>query len=290
MTKKPVPGVVLITLLLAGLVVIGFGATAANSPVAAAGSGVPTSLVAVTRRDLTDRLNVGGSLGYGAATAVINHLQGTITSEAALGTTVDRGQVLYTVDAKPVTLMFGDTPAYRDFKLGMSDGPDVKELEQNLLALGYGNSSNLIANGHFDSFDVAAIKRWQKALGLTQDGVIPWGMVIFELGAVRISAYSADVGTSAGPVLEVTSMQHVVTIDLDARRQSLAIAGASVTVTLPSGQAVPGTISAVAKSSTAPTTGSGPATIKVYVTLAAPMTPANVHQPPATLRLPTHPN
>src|SRR5260370_11991239 len=134
----------------------------------------------------------------------------------------------------------------------MSDGSGVKELEQNLLALGYGNSSNLIANGHFDSFDVAAIKRWQKALGLTQDGVIPWGMVIFELGAVRISAYSADVGTSAGPVLEVTSMQHVVTIDLDARRQTLAIAGASVTATLPPAQPVPAKTSDVCEISTAP--------------------------------------
>src|SRR5260370_36893431 len=135
MTKKTVAGVVLITGMFAGLVDIGFRATAANSPVAAAGSGVPTSLVAVSRRDLTDRLDVGGTLGYGAGTAVINHLQGTITSEAALGSTVDRGQVLYTVDAKPVTLMFGDTPAYRDLKPGMSPGPDVKEVGQNLLSL-----------------------------------------------------------------------------------------------------------------------------------------------------------
>jgi len=52
-------------------------------------------------------------------------------------------------------------------------------------------------------------------------------------------------------------MQRVVTIDLDARRQSLVIAGASVTVTLPSAQVVPGKISEVGKVATAPTSGSG---------------------------------
>ncbi len=97
----------------------------------------------------------------------------------------------------------------------------------------------------------------QKALGLTQDGVISWGAVVFEPGAVRISSHAADVGASAGPVLEVRSMQRVVTIDLDARRQSLVIAGASVTVTLPSAQVVPGKISEVGKVATAPTSGSG---------------------------------
>src|SRR5260370_3569599 len=105
MTKKTVAGVVLITGMFAGLVDIGFRATAANSPVAAAGSGVPTSLVAVSRRDLTDRLDVGGTLSYRAGTAVINHLQSTITSEAAFGSTVVRGDALYTVGSQPVAVM-----------------------------------------------------------------------------------------------------------------------------------------------------------------------------------------
>jgi len=274
--------------MVAGLVIIGFRANAANSPVAASGSGVPTSLVAVTRRDLTDRLDVNGTLGYGATTLVPNHLGGTITSEAALGSVVDRGQALYYVDAKPVTLMFGATPAYRDFRLGMSDGPDVKELEQNLLALGYANSNNLKATGHFDSYDVAAIERWQKAVGLTQDGIVPWGRVVFEPTAIRINAQEVEVGASAGPgqgVLEVTSTQHVVTIDLDARRQSLAIAGASVTVTLPSGQAVPGKISDVGKVATAPASGNSPATIKVFVTLDDPTAGGSVDQAPVTVGL-----
>src|SRR5260370_25001897 len=105
MTKKTVAGVVLITGMFAGLVDIGFRATAANSPVAAAGSGVPTSLVAVSRRDLTDRLDVGGTPGYGAGTPGIKHLQSTTTSEAGLGSTLGRSPGLYTGDATTGTLM-----------------------------------------------------------------------------------------------------------------------------------------------------------------------------------------
>jgi len=288
MSRKAFASVALITLAVAGLVVVGFRANAANSPAAASGSAVPTSLVAVTKRDLTDRLDVKGTLGYGATTVVPNHLGGTVTAAGGLGSVVDRGQALYSIDNKPVMLMFGAIPAYRDFSLGMSDGPDVVELEQNLLALGYGNSSNLTASGHFDSFDVAAIKRWQKAVGLAQDGLIPLGRVVFEPGAVRINAKKVDVGASVGPaqdVMEVSSIQHVVTIDLDARRQNLAVAGASVTVALPSGQVVPGKISGVGKVATAPSSGSGPATIKVYVTLDDTKAGGDVDQAPVTVGL-----
>ena len=60
MSRKAFASVALITLAVAGLVVVGFRANAANSPAAASGSAVPTSLVAVTKRDLTDRLDVKG--------------------------------------------------------------------------------------------------------------------------------------------------------------------------------------------------------------------------------------
>jgi peptidoglycan hydrolase-like protein with peptidoglycan-binding domain len=287
MSKKTAPLALLVTLAVAGVVIVGY-VNATKTPAAAPRSSVPTSLVAVTRRDLTDRLDVNGTLGYGATTRVSNHLGGTITSEAALGSVIGRGQALFGVDTQPVILMFGATPAYRDFRLGMSDGPDVTELEQNLLALGYANSNNLKANGHFDSYDVAAVKRWQKAVGLTQDGVIPWGRVVFEPGALRINAQQVDVGASAGPgqdVLEVSSTQHLITIDLDARRQNLAVAGAAVTVTLPSGQVVPGKIAEVGKVATPPATGSGQATIKVYVTLDDPNAGGSVDQAPVTIGL-----
>jgi peptidoglycan hydrolase-like protein with peptidoglycan-binding domain len=285
MRKKAV-GVVFIALVIAGIAMVAYRSNQGNGSVAASGSSVPTSLVAVTRRDLTDRLDVSGTLGYGAATTVPNHLAGTITAEAAPGAVVKRGQVLFAVDAKPVILMYGDTPAYRDFRLGMSDGPDVRELELNLLALGYANSSNLHANGHFDWYDIAAVKRWQKAMGLAQDGVIPWGRVVFLSGPVRINAQPAQVGAGAGPgqgVLQVTSTQHIVSIDLDARRQSLAVAGAAVIVTLASGQTVPGTISEVGKVATAPANGNGSATIKVYVTLDDPNAGGGVDEAPVTV-------
>src|SRR5258708_1061291 len=168
-------------------------AAASGSPPAASATGT------VEKRTLTSRVQVNGTLGYVGSYQVINGAQGHWTSLPSIGQVISQGQTISSVDASPVVLFYGTTPAYRDFRLGMSDGEDVKELEQNLLALGYGNSSNLVASGHFDSFDVAAIKRWQKAMGLAQTGVISLGQVVFLPGAIRVTAVSPTLGSMSPP-------------------------------------------------------------------------------------------
>ena len=251
----------------------------------AAASTVPTSLAPVTKRDLTDSITVDGTLGYGPSTPVANRLQGTLTWLAAPGDVIDRGRTLYSVDNKPVILMFGSIPAYRDLRLGVTDGPDVKELEENLLALGYGSSSNLVANGHFDSYDAAAVKRWEKALGLDQDGIVPLGRVVFVPGPVRVDKMDVAAGGQAGPgsvVVEVTSTQRVVTVDLDARRQDLVTVGAPVQVTLANGQIVKGKIAEVGKVAT---TANNQTTIKVYVTLDDPKSTGTVDHAPVKVAI-----
>jgi peptidoglycan hydrolase-like protein with peptidoglycan-binding domain len=274
--------------LLALVAAVGIGLAYANNSSRdgqASASTIPTSLVPVTRRDLTDSITVDGALGYGPSTPLTNHLQGTVTSAPSAGDVIDRGQAIYRIDNRPVILMFGNVPAYRDLRLGVSDGPDVKELEENLLALGYANSSSLKANGHFDSYDVAAIKRWEKALGLDQDGVVPFGRVIFVPGSVRIDKVNVTNGGQAGPgtpVVEVTSKQRIVTIDLDARRQDIAVVGAPVQVTLASGRTINGTISEVGKVAT---TANNQTTIKVYVTLDDPTSSGTVDHAPVKVAI-----
>ena len=43
------------------------------------------------------------------------------------------GHALFTVDNKPVLLMNGSTPAYRDLTASDISGPDVYELNRNLV-------------------------------------------------------------------------------------------------------------------------------------------------------------
>ena len=76
----------------------------------------------------------------------------------------------------------------------MSDGADVKQLETALSELGYFQAT---PNEHFDWNTIAAIKRWQKALGLTQDGTLPLGTVLFAPEDVRVGALKSRVGDTA---------------------------------------------------------------------------------------------
>jgi len=250
----------------------------ANHPTAAA-SGPPvtaSSLATIVKRTLESQIQVNGTLGYTGSYPIINDAQGHWTSLPAVGQVISQGQAIYAVDGSPVVLLYGSTPAYRDFRLGMSDGQDVKELEQDLLALGFGNSSNLFATGHFDAFDVAAIKRWQKAMGQAQTGAITLGQVVFLPAAIRITSVSATLGTMAqpgAPMATASSTARQVVVSLSANQQSLVKVGDKVTITLPNHQTTTGTISAVGTVATSSSGGGGGGTPTIEVDI-APTDPA----------------
>jgi peptidoglycan hydrolase-like protein with peptidoglycan-binding domain len=238
--------------------------------VAASGSPPPSSsLATVEKRTLSSRVQVNGTLGYLGSYQVVNGAQGHWTSLPAVGQVITQGQTLSSVDGSPMVLLYGTIPAYRDFRPGMSDGEDVKELEQNLLALGYGNSSNLVASGHFDSFDVAAVKRWQKAMGLAQTGVISLGQVVFLPEAIRITSVAATLGSMAqpgAPMATASSTTRRVLVNLSANQQSKVKVGDKVTITLPNRKTTDGTVSAVGTVATSSGNGGGTPTIEVSIT------------------------
>jgi peptidoglycan hydrolase-like protein with peptidoglycan-binding domain len=241
-----------------------------SHPTAAAnGQQSSTSLATVEKRTLSSRVSVNGTLGYLGAYQVINGAQGHWTSLPAVGQVISQGQTIASVDGSPVVLLYGVIPAYRDFRLGMSDGEDVKQLEQNLLALGYGNSSNLVASGHFDAFDVAAVKRWQKAMGLAQTGVISLGQVVFLPDAIRITSVAATLGSMAqpgAPMATATSTTRRVLVNLSANQQSKVKVGDKVTITLPNRKTTDGTVSSVGTVATSSGNGGGTPTIEVLIT------------------------
>ena len=108
---------------------------------------------------------------------------GTVTSVAVRsGATVNAGDVLYTVDLRPVVVAQGSVPAFRDLPRG-STGADVRQVRQFLADRGYLPST---ATGQeFDAATVRAVTRWQKDLGVTADGVVHAGDLVF---AARLPA------------------------------------------------------------------------------------------------------
>ncbi|MEU0738677.1 peptidoglycan-binding domain-containing protein [Streptomyces sp. NPDC006134] len=75
------------------------------------------SLVPVTRATLTERTRVDGRLGYGAETPLPVKATGTVTWLPEAGTTAERGDTLLRVDDRPVVLLYGSLPMYRDLGL-----------------------------------------------------------------------------------------------------------------------------------------------------------------------------
>ncbi len=84
---------------------------------------------------------------------------------SAPGTTIGRGGILYRVSDAPVRLLLGAVPAYRDFGSGMSDGPDVRQLELNLVAMGFDPHHRMTVDRHFSAATAAAIRRWEASWG-----------------------------------------------------------------------------------------------------------------------------
>jgi hypothetical protein len=137
---------------------------------------------------------VDGTLGYGKAFEVYDRLAGTFTWLPAVGAVIGRGGTLYRLNNLPVALMYGSVPAYRTLKSGVSDGPDVAELNQNLIELGYDPSGAITDEKHFGEATAAAVRRWQKAQGLSETGEVELGRVVFAPGARRVTSVHVSVG------------------------------------------------------------------------------------------------
>ena len=172
---------------------------------------------------------------------------GTVTALPRPGSIVRRGGVLYRVDTEPVILMYGSRPAYRDLEAGVTNGEDVRQLEENLSALGFYPG---VVDESFTSTTAVAVRDWQESLDLDETGAVELGRVAFLPGARRIGQRKTSVGSvlSAGSeVVETSSTRRVVTVELDAGLQSLARRGERVEVTLPDGTAVRGRITSVGR-------------------------------------------
>jgi peptidoglycan hydrolase-like protein with peptidoglycan-binding domain len=231
---------------------------------------VATSTTTVTRASLSTVDQVSGTLKYTGSYTLNGGLSGTLTRLAAEGTTLKRGDLIAEVDGRPVFLMYGDRPAWRAFQAGMSDGPDVAQLDQNLIAMGYATAAQLTPSNHYSSYDVAAVQRWQTAMGLTADGVIPAGQVQFLPGAVRVGKHKLEPGAMVqGPaaVADATSTTRGVAVALDTAKEGEVKAGQAVTITLPNGTRAKGTVSSVGSVATT-TSGNGGSSTTVPVDIA----------------------
>ena len=219
------------------------------------------------------------------------------TSLPAVGVVIIQGQTLYSIDGRPVPLLYGTQAAYRVMTTGVS-GTDVQQLEHGLIALGFANSTNLVADGNFTGADAAAVKRWQAALGVPQTGTVQLGDVVFRPGPVRVTALHVSAGSPlsvGGQIMDVTSATRVVTIPLNPALGYQVKQGNTVTIDLPDGHTrVPGTVSSVSTVATQQSgnsmqnpNGAPQTTINVTVAPSDPNAVPNLDQAPVTVDITT---
>ncbi|MFG2294517.1 peptidoglycan-binding protein [Streptomyces sp. NPDC048603] len=209
-----------------------------------AADGLPPATVEVLRQTLTDTRSADARLGFGTERTAFGRLPGTLTRLPGPGTEINRGQALYAVDNQPVVVLYGSLLAYRALAKG-SEGPDVRQLEENLSALGY---SGFTPDEEYTGATAKAVRRWQDDLGLKKTGTVEPGSVVFTADAIRVAGLKAEPGEQTGPgrsVLTYTGTARAVTAELDSSDRRLAEQGGPVKVTLPDGAVVGGTITEV---------------------------------------------
>lgn len=170
--------------------------------------------VEAQQRDLVETTDLDGTLVYADVDTVTSGAEGMITATVVDGTPLGRGDVVYEIDAVPVTVFFGDVPLYRSLSLG-AEGNDVLLLEQNLAALGYHATDDddgeevdtgFTVDGDFDRATGDAVRRWQADVGVEQTGVIDPGDVVMVAGPAMVSSVDAAIGDRVQPGSPIVSL------------------------------------------------------------------------------------
>jgi peptidoglycan hydrolase-like protein with peptidoglycan-binding domain len=244
----------------------------ASKPAVDKASKVKVSTTTVIRTDLSDSQTLSGTLGFGVQTPVKGTADAVVTKLPAVGTTVARGHELYRADDQPVVVFYGDTPVFRPLKSADSPrGRDVTVVADNLRALGYeiGTVPSSSAGSVYTPALAAAVKRWQKHVGMKPTGILGVGQIVVLPGRIRVNAVQARLGDPvAEPLMSVTSTGKVITVAVDATGVGGITAGARVTVELPDAKEIPGTVTAISQTvqeSTGQTGDEDPPTLNVTV-------------------------
>ncbi|MEU1432585.1 peptidoglycan-binding protein [Streptomyces sp. NPDC005775] len=238
--------------------------------------------VQVARGTLTEQKEIDGTLGHGPEVPFHVRAEGTVTWLPETGARVTRGKAVLRVDDRPVTLLYGSLPMYRDLAVRQraaepqtdadggakaTDDPaptpapqpsssvvplrgmDVKQFESNLSALGY---TGFTVDEEYTGLTATAVKRWQRDLGLPQTGRVAIGDIVYAPGAVRVARADAQVGAEAtGNPVTYSSTSRMVSLEAPAADLGWAQRGTEVTVELPDGRPAKAEVARVGKDAAA---------------------------------------
>lgn len=175
-TRRWLPWAAVVTIFLVVGGAVGWAAASVLIPVEDPLEASSFTYVAVEPGEVGASISLNAVAAWTPVPAGANRAAGVVTEVVvAAGDEVEQGSVLYRVDQRPVTIGQGLVPAYRAIGRG-AEGADVEQLQRMLGAVGIYSGP---ADGKAGDRTVAAIKGWQKSLGVPQTGIVEVGDVIF---------------------------------------------------------------------------------------------------------------
>lgn len=123
--------------------------------------------VPVERRRLTTNVVTRGTIEFSDSRSLRVQLGGdgdpVVTgAPAEVGTELAEGDTLVEIGYRPVLVLEGELPMFRDLQPG-SEGEDVEQLEEAMVRLGFDPGD---VDGVYDSSTEAAISEWYRQLGV----------------------------------------------------------------------------------------------------------------------------
>jgi Putative peptidoglycan binding domain len=207
------------------------------------------SLAKADKRDLTRSENFDGRVGHGTQSPLKLAGNGTLTGLPAVGDVIEFGHQLAEVDGEPVLLLQGDRPAWRELGPNTPKGEDIRQLEAALVTMGYADPAKLIVDDKWTTETTAAVKAMQGLNGMPVDGRLDTSEIVFSSDVVRIARIGGTLGDGAGAAgLEVSGLDQSVQATVKSSKLDLVPVGAPVTVTMPTGEEVDGTVDSIGAS------------------------------------------
>ncbi|MFT4030650.1 MAG: peptidoglycan-binding domain-containing protein [Protaetiibacter sp.] len=134
------------------------------------------TLVEVAEGEVGLSLNLNVASTWDTVAVRPNQRSGVVTTvNLSDGDEVAQGTVLYSVDLRPVVVAAGTIPAFRAIGSGVT-GQDVAQLQQMLADKGMYSGA---IDGVAGPVTAAAIRVWQRSIGVDADGTVQLGDVIF---------------------------------------------------------------------------------------------------------------
>lgn len=200
----------------------------------------PFTFVEVVEDEVGSSINLNTVAEWTPVPVGVTQASGTVTTvNVEPGQEVAAGTVLFTVNLRPVVVAQGDVPGFRPLAPGTT-GADVAQLQQFLTALELYTGAT---DGGFGNATAAAVRAWQRTLGVQATGVVEPGDLIFvptlpTRVALDTEKIVRGATLAAGDVVvSGLAVSPEFSIPVTEQQAGLLTTGTRVEITSPTGQA-----------------------------------------------------